>query len=233
MKKNKSILLILIFFNVLISCSSSSEEGTEQQPNEQGNPPAKTVGTLPANGEPCSEYEEVSNDETKISVPFRWNSAQFAQSYLLVVSEGTNEILRNPLSDLQADAILDRGKTYTWRVISVNGNGQTDGDTFSFTTPGTPIGNFAPYAAEITVNFDSVTSEMTVSWVGSDEDGDTLTYDVGIFEEDESIFESFDLAEIIIDPITFVPSTNYVIEVISRDTAGNFSISRLSTISLE
>ncbi len=226
--------LVFLVLILLVACSDGeggSDDGPEPPPSQNETPPAKAIGTLPANGEPCSDYEEVVGDDSKVLVLFNWNAAQFTDSYVLTILEGNNQVFNNSFNSLSTSVELDRGKTYTWSVTSVNEDGQTNGDSYSFTTPGVPIGNFAPYTAEITVMFNEVTSEMTVSWVGSDEDGDPLTYDVQVFEEGISIFESLDLTVSEIDPISFISNANYEVEVISRDDSGNFSISKLEVSS--
>ncbi|WP_435624420.1 hypothetical protein [Flagellimonas sp.] len=234
MRKGKFLIILIVVLSIgfLVSCSSGGDEGStpvDPPPVNQVNPPGKAVGVLPENGEPCSEYEEVTEDDTKVQVAFQWNAANLAQSYTLIVNQGASEVFRNSLNALQTEVVLDRGQTYTWLVVAVNDDGQTNGDTFSFTTPGTPTSNFAPYAAEITADFDSGPSEMIITWIGNDEDGDELTFDVSVLEEGESIFESMNLTETTVEPILVEPNLEYVIEVISRDPTGNFSISRLTT----
>ena len=158
MKKFYMIEVTSLVFSMLIllvSCSDGDGGGVSDDGPEP--PPAKAIGTLPANGEPCSDYEDVASDDSRVSVLFNWNVAQFADSYVLTVLEGSTEVFSNTFSTLSAKVELDRGKTYRWSVTSVNGDGQTGGDSNSFTTPGTPVGNFAPYTAEITVAFDQGT----------------------------------------------------------------------------
>lgn len=228
MKEIKSIITLLLFIPVVSLLSCDDGGGGSEEPPVPTNPPAKAVGVLPANGEPCSDYDEVTDDDSKVLVAFSWNAAQFAQSYILVISEGASEVFRNSFNSLDTAVQLDRGKTYTWLVISVNEDGQTNGDTFSFTTPGTPIGNFAPYAAQITIAFDTNTLEMSVSWVGSDADDDTLTYDVSVWENESILVEEKDYTLASINPITFIGGAHYSVEVISKDSSGNFSISTAS-----
>ncbi len=225
-------LVFCVLMAVIISCSDGGSDGDgddpETPPTQNENPPALAIGTVPANGEPCTDYEAIAGSDTAVLVAFQWNAAQFAEDYILTVFESGSQIFRETFTVLEANVTLDRGKTYTWTVTAVNGDGATTSDTYSFTTPGIPVGNFAPYAAVITATFDTLNSEMVVSWAGSDEDGDALTYDVGIFEEGISIFESTDLTVTSLDPIAVVSNTTYEIVVTSRDTSGNFSISRLS-----
>ncbi len=229
MKEIKRTLLrfAVVFVVLQFSCSDSGG-GSEEPPEDQITPPAKAVGILPVNGEPCSDYQEIVDDNTKVLVAFGWNTAELAQSYILVISEGSTELFRNSFSTLKAEAQLDRGKTYTWQVISVNEDGQTNGDTFSFTTPGTPVGNFAPYAAGITIQFNIESLEMTVSWIGSDEDGDQLTYDVTVWENESILIEEIDYTLNSIDSTVFKSGANYSVEVVSKDSFGNFSISEAS-----
>ncbi len=220
MKCNGTIFLCLVVFGLtFFSCGGNDDRPPVDLPE-------KAIGTLPANNEPCSEYEEVVGDDAKVLVLFEWNTAQFADSYVLTVLEGSVQVFKNSFSAPSTKKKLDRGKTYTWFLASVNEDGRTIGDSYSFSTPGVPIGNFAPYTAVITITFDEVTSEMEVSWTGSDEDGDPLTYDVKVFEEGRSIFETVDLASTAIAPIVFRIGTEYSVEVISKDGSGNFSISK-------
>lgn len=222
------IISSLIFFASCSNGGDSVDDGPIEPPEQNGTPPVKAVGTLPVNGEPCSDYEEVEGDDSKIRVLFTWNAAQFAESYLLTVLEAGSEVFNNSQNTLSANVELDRGKTYTWSITSVNGDGQTNGDTYSFTTPGTPIGNYAPYAAEITVTFDP--EFMLVSWIGNDEDGDDLTYDIKIFEEGEQILELSDISSSQIDPVDYTPNTEYIVQIDSKDPLGSSSESSLSII---
>ena len=229
MKELKPTIIKLFgvtMIGILFSCGGGG--GGEEPPIEQKNPPAKAIGVLPANGEPCSDYEEVSGSDTKVLILFKWNAAQFAQSYEVVVSDGNNEIARKSVGTLETKIELDRGKTYSWQINSINGDGEATSNTNSFTTPGVPVGNYVPYAAEITIGFDTVNLEMTVSWVGNDADGDELTYDITVWENGSIILEETDYAQDSFDPITIKNGEIYTVEVISKDSFGNSSISTTS-----
>lgn len=208
---------------LFLSCSSSGDETPPPTPPENLTPPAKTIGVVPENGEPCADYTEVDNDDSKVLIYFKWNAAQNAENYNLVILEGSSEVFSSTLNVLETEVQLDRGKTYSWFLNSINEDGETKGDTYSFTSPGTPVGNFAPYAAEITVTFNT---QMSISWVGSDEDGDELTYDIVVKNDELILTQETDFSDTSINPLDFEPGAVYDVEVISKDPHGSASISK-------
>ena len=215
MKMTKSIIIsaIIVLSSLLFSCSGSSDSAKEPIIDEV-HPPAKAIGILPVNGEPCSDYEAVSGNDAQVNISFSWQEAEYAQNYELVVYEGGNEVSRNVINALNAKVSLNRGKAFTWNVIAKNSDGQTNSDTMSFVTPGTPIGNFVPYAAEINLVFDTST-DLNVSWVG------------------KTLAEFNDLSVETLDPITTSPNMLYTVQVVSKDAFGNSSISEFSAMSTE
>lgn len=223
--------VILLF--VLIVGSSSCEKPKDADAVVEKTPfntPDMAQGTLPENGESCADVEAVSGEPLKVAVLFQWTSSEFADDYELKVFESLNEIFSDTLASLEATVELDRGKSYFWSITAKNGDGETVSSTFSFTTPGEPIGNYVPYAAVITVEFNTTTSEMEVFWAGSDEDGDTLMYDLVIKEDKKILMELSNLSTDSLDAIPFIPSSAYNIEVTSKDNFGNFSISKHNEI---
>lgn len=213
--------LILAF---LFSCGGGSSDTPPEQGDEM---PEKVIGSLPVNGEPCSDYEEVLGNNSMVSILFKWSIAQTAKSYDVIVYEGASEILRKSVTTSETRIELNRGKTFTWQVISKNGTAESKSNTYSFTTPGKPEGNFAPYAADIDVEFNSIAQEMVVTWICNDEDGDTLTYNVKIVQELTGEIRYEGLIETSLEPIQYIPGTTYYLEIQAIDTFGNFSISKV------
>ena len=230
----KHIISFLVLLSILVFSCGDSGGGSDPDPNPnpdpEGNLPRKAQAILPANGEPCSEFEEVVGDPTKVLIFFEWSSAQLAQEYEIRIFAGQNQVFNESTASLESSTILDGGKSYTWYIIAKNTEGETQSDTFSFTTPGEPDGNYAPYAAQISLDYNSSTSEMSVSWVGGDEDGDSLTYDVKVWEEGVLIEDFTELTETSLDPITVFPIFEYRVEVISTDSFGDFSVSTVSLV---
>lgn len=228
-QKVKYLASILLIISTFVSCDKGSDSDTEKQIEKPL--PTKVQGTLPANGEPCSDFELVPNDDSKVSILFKWNASQNAVNYDLVVKEGAQEAAKTTVGALEASLTLDKGKTYSWTVTAKNETGNTISDTYSFTTPGQAIGNYAPYAAEITLNFNTTNHILNVVWVAEDEDGDALNYDIVVQENGSVLMEETDLSNTTIEDITYVSGTTYLVSVKAKDTSGNFSFSEKSEIS--
>ena len=77
----------------------------------------------------------------------------------------------------------------------------------------------------ITMDFNAETRALVISWIGKDEDGDTLTYDVFVKENDEIIIDDKDLTIVALSPIIAVAGATYVVQVTSKDSFGNLAVS--------
>jgi hypothetical protein len=227
----KLLMVITLFSSLAVSCDKGSDTDTEKQTE---NPiPTKVKGTLPANGEPCSDFEIVPNDNSKVAILFKWNASQDAVNYDLIIMDGTQEAAKTTVGATEATLSLDKGKTYSWTVTAKNETGNTVSDTYSFTTPGQATGNYAPYAAEITLDFNTTNQTLNISWTAEDEDGDSLTFDIEILEDETLIQEESDLTTNFIDDIIYMNATLYSVKVISKDVSGNFSVSEKTITSPE
>lgn len=217
---------VLLLCTAIISSCSKGEPTNPKEPEEPVQAlPEMPVGELPANAETCSDFEAVPGKTDKATIFFSWSASENASSYLLEVFESNTEVSSATVTDTTAELTLEKGKSYSWTVTAKNTLGETPSNTFSFTTPGEPIGNFVPYAAEIAIAFNENNGELAISWVGNDEDGDALTYDVIVKEDDVIIAEHIDLTMLELNPIVASLGTTYIVEVKSKDNFGNFSVS--------
>ena len=225
----KSTVLMLVLFGLLAACTKlpQTEGETAKTPlEEEPKSPEKADVLLPVNGDTCSEFENIENEPEMALVFFSWSVAAHTENYLLEVFESDTLVESITVDKTDAKVLLDKGQLYVWTVTSKNTVGEMKSDTFSFTTPGTPVGNFVPYTAQITVDFDTTNAEMTISWLGNDEDGDTLSYDLIVKEDGETIVEQSDITESSFGPIATIPGKNYLVEVVSFDPQGNYSTAR-------
>ncbi|MGB6151770.1 MAG: hypothetical protein WBG48_07245 [Pricia sp.] len=226
MRKFKTVFIVLgfLFSTFFVSCDKGTSP--EEFPITDTNPIVKTIGLLPLNGELCSDYELVPDEVLEILVLFKWNTIEKVKNYALVVYDGTDEITRISAISSEVKVRLQRGKTYSWTIIAINGEQEILGDTYSFTTPGVPLGNYAPYAADISLTVDATNTLLSIEWVGADEDDDALTYDVSVYRGEEVIQEFFNISDTFLQPFSVGPETAYTVKVISKDGFGNFSVSK-------
>lgn len=230
-QKVKYLASIILIISTFVSCDKGSDTDTEKQTEKPL--PTKAQGTLPANGEPCSDFEIVSNDDSKVSILFKWNASKDAVNYDLIVMDGTQKAAKTTVGATEATLTLDKGRTYSWTVTAKNETGNTVSDTYSFTTPGQAIGNYAPYAAEITLGFNTTNQTLNISWTAEDEDGDSLTFDVEISESEILLQEELELTSNNVEDIPYVNGTMYSVKVTAKDVSGNFSVSEKTATSPE
>ncbi len=221
--KNIKTIFLFVSLGFLTSCGGGGGSSEEQVVNL----PEKPSLSLPANGENCSAYTVVASDNTKAEIGFSWNSAAYASSYVLVITQAGNTILNQTLTSTTYKTILDKGKTYSWTVTAKNNDGINTSATYSFTTPGNPIGNYVPYAAVINFSINSTSSMASLSWVGKDEDSVTadLKYDIEI-KQDNTIIQSLTNQTVTsIADFAAVLNSTYQIKINTIDKQGSFSSS--------
>lgn len=220
LQKHKLVLILLII--LIGACTKSGTPPEDIKPELPGKP----EGILPANAETCSDFEEVIGAADKAAILFSWSPSENTTNYLLRVFASETEVSSSTVSTTEAKLTLEKGKSYTWSITAKNGTGEAISNTLSFTTPGRVIGNFAPYAAEINTEYNSTSSELSISWSGSDEDGDILTYDASVKDGGgNDILNQTNLSESILNPISVTLGETYTIRITSRDGSSNFSIS--------
>jgi hypothetical protein len=210
----------------LISACSKSGVPLKASIAEELILPEKPIGILPANAETCSDYKEVAGATDKAVIFFSWSTAENANNYLVQVFESGAEVYNSTVSSNEVELTLDKGKTYSWKITAKNNDGEAQSSTLSFTTPGQPIGNFTPYAAQIYTNYNGATSELGISWTGGDEDGDTLTYDIKVTDSSgKEIVVEAGLSGTTLAPVLVNTGETYTIQITSKDNFGNYSIS--------
>lgn len=229
----KHSFIFFIFIAVIFSCNKGGSNDSKEPPEQPiAMVPGKPEAILPKNAETCSDFKEVQGETDKAIILFSWSTAANATSYIVEVFESDITVSNATVTTTTTELTLEKGKSYSWRITAKNTDGETQSNTFSFITPGEPLGNFAPYAAEISMDYNTNNGELIISWVGDDEDGDSLTYDVIVKEDDLTIAELNDLAAVELDPISYVAGTLYFVQVTSKDSFGNFSVST-NTLKIE
>lgn len=207
----------------MVSCGGGSDSTEERKINLPGTPAL----SLPLNGETCSDYTVVASNTAKAEIAFSWSITAYATSYVLVVTQAGTEVVNQEITTTSYEAVLDKGKTYSWTVTAKNKDGVKASTTNSFTTPGTPIGNYVPYAAVINFSVNSTTSMATLSWVGKDEDSNAsdLKYDIEIKEDNNVLVSLINKTQTSVADFVAKLNSTYQIKINTIDKNGSYSSS--------
>lgn len=224
---NIKTIFLFLGLGLMVSCGGG---GSDSPDEPVVNLPAKPILTLPLNGETCSDFAVVANNDTKAEISFTWGVTAHASSYVLKVSQSGTQVVNQTLTATTFKAVLDKGKTYSWTVTAKNTDGENLSATNSFTTPGNPVGNYVPYAAIINFNVNSSTSMATLSWVGKDEDSNAseLKYDISIKEDTVSKLSLTNQTQTSVADFVVKLNSTYQITIKTIDKNGSYSNSVLN-----
>jgi hypothetical protein len=231
MTKTINKLFCLILTTLMLSCGSDSDE----QPEVINQNPTKPVATSPTNNSLCQILD----------LEFSWSSAtdpdgdDIIYQIDIASDEDFNNIERSGKTANTSKIFnLDKGVHYFWRVKSIDTN-QASSDyssTWQFITEEDGSINYVPFNAELILPEDgSVHNQTTMdlSWEAEDLDGDSLTFDL-YFGTDVDNPEL--LAESLVENTHNLPelesNTTYYWYIVVRDTAGNASVGKTWSFSL-
>jgi len=83
------------------------------------------------------------------------------------------------------------------------------------------------------MNFNTTNQILNISWTAEDEDGDSLTFDVQIFEDEMLAQEELEITTNSVEGFTYSIGTSYSVKVTAKDIIGNFSVSEKTATALE
>lgn len=226
-KFNAALFAMILTSIATISCGGG---GDNPGPKPQAPDPEAATLEFPANNEVCFDGTPVSDTFSEVS--FSWQPSENTDSYELKVKNLENQSVKTyPVTDPTTNISLERGKPYSWYVISkANGTtAQGTSTTWKFYLAGEGITTYAPFPATLT----SPTSGSTVSnpqngvtfeWIGEDADSQNLEYDLYLDTTDgktEVIATQLTSASYTVS--TLESATTYYWSVVSRDAEGNTS----------
>lgn len=220
------IIVLFVVLLLIVSCGGGSDSIVERKINLPGTP----VLSLPINGETCSDYTVVAGNAAKAEISFSWATTAYATSYVLVVNQAGTEVVNQEITTTSYKVVLDKGKTYSWTVTAKNKDGVKASATNSFSTPGTPVGNYVPYAAIINFSVNRNTSMATLSWVGKDEDSNAseLKYDIEIKKDNTVVQSLTNQSQTSVTDFAAILNATYQIKINTIDKYGSYSNSVLS-----
>ncbi len=236
MKILKKIFFGFAIIGQLLSCSSSSSDGDDNIPDDDGpgtsvTPPSAATLVFPEDNTECNEG--VVLDETTSTVTFRWNASQNTDSYSVNLTNlNTDETtVTNALTN-EAPINLERGAPYAWFVISraTGVSESATSATFRFYNEGPGVENYAPFPAEAvapsrgaTIDFSST---LTLEWTASDVDEDIALFEVLFGTDSANLASQGETSSTSLD--VSIPSNGvYFWQVITSDEVGNSSNSEI------
>ena len=199
----KRILLLLFGFLLVINCSSGGGDDAVAPPVvtppvvvppvvvvvlEPGTP----VLSYPANNEPCEDGTSINDSQSQVN--FQWGASANTQSYNLTItnlSDNTEQTFTT--TDSNKVVALSKADPFRWKVTAEGETGSTPASSSSwkFYLAGAGTTNYAPFPADLLsptsgANIFPVDGQTTLTWGGSDVDGDMTSYEVYIDAVDGS-----------------------------------------------
>ncbi len=147
-------------------------------------PPESVTLEFPQNNSECTTGEDTGADTSLVE--FRWEQALNTDTYeLRATNVNTNIAQTVSTSSLSAKLPLQKGTLYTWIVNSKNASvlEVATSQTWRFYNAGFET-SYAPFPAEIILPelgksvFKDINNEVSLSWAGSDIDGDIESYEL-------------------------------------------------------
>lgn len=225
----RKISTLFSFTILLISCSG----GSTDDDNIDVVAPNPSVPSLsfPANEETC--LEGISVNDSQSDLEFRWNEAQNAISYRLEVKNlSTNQKQNFNTSGTSYSVTLLTATPYSWNITAIGGQGSDSSTSVSwkFYLAGEGITNYTPFPSELLAprsgsSVTPVDGNVTLSWNGSDVDGDLDYYELYIDTDQANTFvKQVDaLSTVTETEFAVTDDTLYAWKIIAVDENGNKS----------
>lgn len=200
--------------------------------------PGAATLVFPVNNEECNTGESLSKTQSRVN--FQWvNGADVTSSEVFVKNLLTDtEVKASSISNQMLFTIL-KDTPYKWWVISksTETTETSKSPEWKFYNSGDAITTYAPFPAELVAPTNGVTitsSTVTLDWDGSDVDGDITSYDVyfGTVNPPTTLLGNVTASTSKIENVA-VSTATYYWKVMTKDEAGNSSISELFEFKVE
>lgn len=209
--------LTLFLLVIVVACGKKKSSTTP--------PPAAANLLSPAQNEAC-----LTTTDNKVQ--FSWSAANYAESYeLTLIGLLDNSSNTYTTTSTTYELTLSANTPYAWYVTSKSSinPATTKSDSWKFYNSGSGISNYAPFPTELLtpgIN-QSVTADagkITLTWSGSDPDGDTLSYDVYLGTNNANLSPlSANLSSSSLSNVSVISGTTYYWKVVAKDGNGNSS----------
>lgn len=222
-------LVYSIILIVIVSGCGSHKSG---DPKPLAQPPAAALLVFPEQNAVCISGSVIS--AVASSVQLKWNSAANTDSYDVNIKNLlTNAIETHNTTQTQLDVTLLQNTPYSWQVISKSNSVSTvaNSDAWKFYNSGQGVVSYAPFPADVmtpamgqyvTV---SATSQISLSWHGSDADSDIVSYDIYFGTDANPAIYKQNISATSLDSVPVAVKTKYYWKVVTFDSHGNSSTS--------
>lgn len=174
----------ILLLTIVFACDKSNVQVID----DSNKPPSRATLIYPLNREKCQLGLDF---DQKLEVTFEWNFSENTDLYELVITKNLDQT-ETRLSNLTTNNTryrLDKGFSYSWKVISKNSISNTSSDIWQFYIPTNGIENTAPEPAiaifpENGASLDFNQGQVELKWESYDYDNDHLVYTLRIDEID-------------------------------------------------
>lgn len=169
--------------------------------------------------------------ETESTVLFEWTSGQNVDEYELVLTNLTSgDSTIHTTIELNISITIKRATPYSWYILSKSNSTSTTAKStiWKFYNAGDALTYYAPFPAEIVspIMAERITTTanvITLDWIGSDVDGDIVSYDVYFGTSSQPEIIENDIEESILNNVAISSNTVYYWEIVTKDARGNTS----------
>ena len=220
-------LIYISIVSIILSCSSGGGAPEEKKVSN----PEKAILVFPDNNSECFEGQIINSE--KSTVTFRWNKANFSDSYdVRIKNLNSQSLIANTTTETSMSVTIDRGTPYSWSVISKSKNSTVTAtsDTWKFYNAGEAVVEHIPFPAEATepLNGSEVIVQnnvITLKWSASDLDNDISSYTIYFGETNDPSEYQSNVTASQLGNVSVSSGTTYYWKVKTIDAEGNASLS--------
>lgn len=196
-------------------------------------PPAKAILLFPLQNEICAAGENPTPTES--TVHFHWSDAANTDSYVLSLKNlNTGVVTENTSKKSDLKLTIPRATPFSWTVASISSKNPVTALSDSWKFYNSSVGQFsyAPFPATLTFPamgqiLDVTGNTVTLTWSGSDADGDIASYDIYYGKNSTPTLIGTNKADNQSFSVVVSVNTIYYWKVVTKDVQGNSSDSEV------
>lgn len=226
----KNLIYLSIVCLIFTACGGGGGDDPDPTPVPTNTAPSVPTLKLPADNKLCLDN----------SVSLEWNASKDDQNDAIVyqIQIGDNIAFNNVVTTLEnsnlstGNVLLNKNTAYYWRVKATDSKGLSSAysATFKFYTAGEAVVNHLPFSPELVkpvINTKLSATTAALGWLGSDVDGDKLSYDVYLDVVNPPVKKVGDNIEVNTLNVTLEATKQYYWKVVVKDNKGGETIGQI------